>query len=69
MAISVKKLSRKFQYNGASLVDPDPMMTPEQVKDFYSIRYREIVNACVEGPESQGNFLVYSFRRTVGEKG
>lgn len=34
--IDAKVLSRSFTYNGVKLPDPDPRMTPEEVKAAYS---------------------------------
>ncbi len=64
----VNTLARTFEYNGASLNDPDPRMSTEQVKDFYSAAYPELATAAVEGPEERNGKLHYSFRRAVGTK-
>ena len=69
MTITVKKLLRSFAYNGITLPDPGPELTPEQVRDVYSATYPEITTASIEGPEQKGDHLVYSFRRAVGTKG
>lgn len=69
MAIKVETAQRKFSYNGVSLADPGTTFSPEQVKEFYAAVYPEIINATVEGPEQQGNKLLYTFRRSVGSKG
>lgn len=67
--MEVKQLARKFGYNGVSLDDPDPAMSPLEVRDFYSAVYPEIVSASVEGPEESSGNLTYTFRRAVGTKG
>lgn len=67
--MQVQKLTRVFKYNGISLPDPSTDMTPEDVRDLYSATYAELATASVEGPETKGNQLVYSFRKAVGTKG
>lgn len=69
MAIQVNQLTRVFKYNGVSLPDPSPDMKPEEVRDLYSATYAELATAGVEGPETKGNQLIYSFRKAVGTKG
>jgi PRTRC genetic system protein C len=67
--IDAKVLSRTFTYNGVKLPDPDPSMTPEDVKAAYSHQYPELATAAITGPESSGEQLVYSFVRAIGTKG
>jgi PRTRC genetic system protein C len=67
--IDAKVLSRSFTYNGVKLPDPDPSMTPEDVKAAYSHQYPELATAAITGPESSGEQLVYSFVRAIGTKG
>jgi PRTRC genetic system protein C len=69
MAIQIQTLKRVFKYNGMSLPDPAADMTPEDVRDLYSATYAELATASVEGPETKGGQLVYSFRKAVGTKG
>ena len=66
--MKVELLKRTFSYNGVNLVDPDPVMTTEAVRDFYSAMYPEITTAVVEGPEDRNGKLAYSFRKSVGTK-
>jgi PRTRC genetic system protein C len=67
--MEVQKATREFRYNSVVLPDPDPNMSLEQVRDTFSTLYPEIVNADIEGPESAGTKVVYTFRRAVGTKG
>jgi len=67
--IDAKVLSRSFTYNGVKLPDPDPSMTPEDVKAAYSHQYPELATAAITAPESSGEQLVYSFVRAIGTKG
>jgi PRTRC genetic system protein C len=67
--IDAKVLSRRFTYNGVKLPDPDPRMTPEEVKVAYSHQYPDLATAAITGPEASGEQLVYSFVRAIGTKG
>jgi PRTRC genetic system protein C len=67
--IDGKVLSRSFSYNGVKLPDPDPRMTPEEVKNVYSNQYPELATAAITGPEASGEHLQYSFVRAIGTKG
>ena len=67
--IDAKLMSRSFTYNGVKLPDPDPRMTPEEVKAIYSNQYPELATAAITGPEASGENLQYSFVRAIGTKG
>jgi len=67
--ISAKVMSRSFTYNGVKLPDPDPRMTPEEVKVVYSHQYPELATAAINGPDVSGENLQYSFVRAIGTKG
>ncbi len=65
----IQALPRVFTYNSLTLDDPDPRMTPDDVKAFYAEVYPELTQAAVEGPEPSETAVEYRFRRTVGTKG
>jgi PRTRC genetic system protein C len=67
--IDAKVLSRSFTYNGVKLPDPDPKMTPDEVKNLYSHQYPELATAAITGPVVSGDYLLYSFVRAIGTKG
>ena len=69
MAVQAQKITRSFSYASVTLPDPGEHMTPEEVRDLYSATYPELATASVEGPETKGDQLVYSFRKAVGTKG
>lgn len=61
---------REFHYNGAKLTDPDPGMTPEQVRNMYaSSGYGELTNASITGPKTENNRQIFEFKKAVGTKG
>jgi PRTRC genetic system protein C len=67
--IKATKLVREFNYSGIRLPDPDPAMTPEEVRTLFSAQYPEITTAAITGPEAVGDKLLYSFSRAIGTKG
>lgn len=67
--IEAKVLSRSFTYNGVKLPDPDPRLTPEEVKTVYSHQYPELATAAITGPEGAEEQLQYSVVRAIGTKG
>lgn len=67
--MQAQELLREFKYNSVALADPNPAFSLEQVRDFFSAVYPEILNAEIEGPAVKGNRQVYTFRRAVGTKG
>jgi PRTRC genetic system protein C len=67
--MEVMNLTRKFQYNSIKLADPNPALTPDQVKEMYAATYPELNNSTVEGPTTKGGEAVYEFKRAVGSKG
>ena len=67
--MEVHVLEREFLYNGVKLPDTTPTMTPEQVRDTYTLLYPEIATAAIEGPETIAGRLVYKFVRAIGAKG
>lgn len=69
MPIQTRVLPRGFSYMGLQLPDPDPALTPEQVRDALSAQYPEITTAVIEGPDASGDKLVYKFTRAIGTKG
>ncbi len=74
MALKKEALTREFviQSSGSGkiqLPDPGSNMTPENVMQFYSGTYPELVTSNVYGPEYKGNKLIYTFKTTVGTKG
>ena len=51
------------------LPDPNPVLTPQEVRDFYANQYPHLINAKVEGPEVMKSKLKYTFTTSVGTKG
>ncbi len=62
-------VSRGFCYNNQELGDPNPSLSPEQVKEIYAATRPELATAGIEGPEIVRGRRVYRFVRQVGTKG
>lgn len=69
MAIEIKPLPRVFQYNGMTLTDIDPNMTPEDVRDVYAAQYGELTTAEIIDHGIEKDTHRYEFRKQVGTKG
>lgn len=69
MAITHEVMPRVFKYSGATLPDPDPSLTPMQVRDVLSALYPELSSAEVGEPVVNGGTLEYTLSRAVGTKG
>jgi len=71
MALEVAVLTREFVNSKTkqALPDPDPNMTPDKVREFYSNQYPELVNASVVGPEVFKSKIKFTFSSTPGTKG
>lgn len=74
MALNIKVTSRKFividdNNNEVELPDPNPTMTLEDIRKFYSGKYPEIINSTINGPKIFEDTATYSFNRAVGTKG
>lgn len=64
------RVRRIFSFNGAQLADPDPKMTPDEVRKFYSSNgYPTLTNASITGPETKDGKQIYSLKAAVGSKG
>ncbi len=67
--MTIEPAIREFFYQGVHLPDPPSAMTPDEVRNSYSLIYPEITTAAIEGPEAVGDKLVYRFTRAIGTKG
>lgn len=65
----VSVLERVFRYSSLELSDIGTDKSPEEVKDFYSGHYPELINATIKGPKLEGGREVWSFVPVSGTKG
>lgn len=59
---------REFVYDGRSFPDPDPNLSPDEVRQMMSDFFPELANAEVR-QHQKGEDTVYEFQRRVGTKG
>jgi PRTRC genetic system protein C len=69
MSIQQGTVTRHFQSGSRIFPDPDPSMTTDEVRLFYSQLHPDLLNAQVEGGEFEGDVQVFQFVRPVGTKG
>lgn len=62
-------LKRSFQYNNQNLGDPNPNLSPEQVRELFAAAKPELSSAVIEGPELLNGRRIYRFVTQVGTKG
>jgi len=67
--LQASPLKRSFSFQGLKLPDPDPKLTAEEVRSFYSAQYPDLATAAISGPEAVGDRLVFRFERAIGTKG
>lgn len=67
--MTIKTMTRIFEFQGIRLPDPNAAMTVEQVRGVFATQYPEIATASLTGPEAVGEKCVYRFERAIGTKG
>jgi PRTRC genetic system protein C len=67
--MQASSVTREFTFNGVKLPDPDPKLSPEEVRAVLATMYPDIATASITGPEAVGDKLRYSFVRAIGAKG
>jgi PRTRC genetic system protein C len=67
--VTVTPAVRTFAYSSITLPDPNPKLSPEEVKSLLAAQYPELATAAINGPEVVGDKLRYEFVRAIGSKG
>lgn len=67
--LETRPITRVFKFNNRRFPDPNPKLTPSQIKDIYAAQFPELASAAVEGPELKEGQQVYTLARQVGTKG
>ncbi len=67
--LQANPLKRSFSFHGLKLPDPNPKLTAEEVRSFYSAQYPDLATAAITGPEAVGDKLIFKFERAIGTKG
>lgn len=52
---------RVFRFGATTVDDPDPSMSPEQVKKLYAENYGHLKAATISDPVLESGVLVYKF--------
>jgi PRTRC genetic system protein C len=60
--------ARVFHYDGRDFPDPDPTMSPEDVKSMFVDFFPELANADIKEHKRDAD-IMYEFVRKVGTKG
>jgi len=58
-----KRVRRVFHWKGQHLADPDPTMTPEEVRDYYADLYPELTTAVVTPLEETDGKASFSLEK------
>ena len=67
--MDIAAIERTFKYKGRILPDPNPTLSPEQVKQFHAQDNPELTSAAIEGPETKRGTRIYTFVKQTGTKG
>ena len=68
MSLKTTKLQREFSLDGRRLADPDPEMTVEDVRAYYTGTYPALNNASYQ-EEVTGHAIKVTFTTAIGSKG
>ena len=69
----IQQLQRVYKYRRGGkdhdLPDPNPEMSPNEVRKFYAARFSELANGNIEGPKPEGTKLIFTLTTNIGTKG
>lgn len=65
----ITSIPRIFKFENAEFPDPDPNMSPEQVKQFYSVEHPELTTGTVIGPTYKDNQAIFTLSTSYKPKG
>ncbi len=68
MATITVETNRKFMFKNIELIDPDPELLVDEVKDHYLGMYPDLLNTKVQKTSSEG-IAVYTFQAKTGGHG
>ena len=64
----MERLKREFIFNDNVLPDPNPNISPEEVKEIYANEYPELITANVFGPDYRDDKAIYEFKSSFKPK-
>ena len=68
MLLTTKTLPREFTLDGSKLADPNPALTVDEVRNFYSGTYPALNNAFYT-EAVEGDRVRVTFKTAIGHKG
>jgi PRTRC genetic system protein C len=68
VAVKISSLRRSFYLNGSHIADPNPNMSIEEVRTFYTGTYPELNNSSYEEDLTATEHKI-TFSSSVGHKG
>ena len=69
MALEIKGITRKFIFEKNTLEDPNPALSPDEVRKYYVAQYPALTTANIDGPEVSDGVVKYTFGKIIGTKG
>lgn len=60
--MATQDLTRVFRSGSIQFPDPNPSLTPEQVRDLYAVNHPHLSTANIEGGSVVGSHLIYDFK-------
>ena len=66
MPMQLTPVTRSFLYEGRTLLDPDPSLTPHEVAQRYAHQFPDLLQAEPLAPNPHG---VIEFKKSYGTKG
>ncbi len=64
-----KPVQRVFRHGTRNIPDPDPSLTPEQVRALLTAGDPSFASAVLQGPTYENGTAIYTLTTTVGTKG
>jgi PRTRC genetic system protein C len=58
---TIAQPERKFRFGTTTVDDPDPGMSPAEVKELYAANYPHLASATINEPVLEGQHLIYTF--------
>lgn len=59
--MAIQTLKRVFKTGSTELQDPDPSLTPDEVRQHWTPNFPHLATATVSEPEQKGDTFVYTF--------
>lgn len=69
--MQLESLTRVFRFGETELVDLDPSLDVETIREYYAEQFPELTNGSVDGPEvsEDGKKALFTFLTVTGKNG